>query len=615
MKISACVITKNEEKNMESYFAKIQGLVQEMILVDTGSTDQTLEIARQHGAKIYKYEWKQDFAAAKNYALQHASGDWIVFLDADEYFSSESIENLKIYLKAVHNNKKCDAIGVRIVNIDIDKEDTEISSFVNIRIFRNRLNLRYKHAIHEELYNTKGNVHIFMMENDIKVYHTGYSTSIARGKMQRNLDILLKEIEAEGEKPIQYRYLCDCYHGLDDYANAIKYGRLHIDAKLSSLGAEQTVYDKVIDALIKSEAEPNEIKAEIQRAIRTFPRAPEFYCAYGRFAWLQKNYEMALQYFLKAISLNEQESKGSYQVNSFDGHLTAVYFFMGEIYFLKNQNEQALTYYCKSLLRYKYNADIFQRVYRLLMNTDPIEVISLLNGIYERTEKDIKFIIENLSNCPKNKIFAYYSNILTHDFSLEVDFLWEYQMLGLENYQKLYKQSLESMMQNNHMLALASIAQNNKQFMDEKNIKSLNEAFKAVVLRFYDETLKLNDELFFAYKTILNELLLIHSSSIDHYVEIAEDFSNENILQITKKLEENKKYSKALSLYRQVGLRLSLDNPLKYYEGIGYCSYKLGLYAEAITYFGNVLEKNPDNQKILQLKKWSECFLLKDHSR
>ena len=606
MKISACIITKNEEKNMESYFKKIQGLVQEIILVDTGSTDRTVEIAREHGAKIYAYEWKQDFAAAKNYALQQATGDWIVCLDADEYFTSESIENLKKYLKTVHNNKKCDAIGVRIINIDKDKDDQEISSFVNMRVFRNRSNLRYKNAIHEELYNTKGTVHIFMLENDIKVYHTGYSTSIAREKMQRNLAILLKETKEEGEKPTQYRYLCDCYHGLDDYANAIKYGRLHIDAKLSSLGAEQTVYDKVIDALIKSEADPDEVTTEIKRAIQTFPGSPEFYCAYGRFAWIQKNYEIALRYFLKAISIREQESKDSYQANSFDGKLTAVYFFMGEIYFLKNQNEQALTYYCKSLLRYKYNAEIFQRVYRLLMNTDPIEVISLFNGIYERTQKDITFIIENLSNCPKNKIFAYYSNILTRDFSVEVDSLWQYQMLGLGNYQKLYVKSLESMMQNSHMLAAASIAQNNKQFMDEY-VKSLGEAFKTVVLRFYDETLKLNDELFSAYETILKELLLIHSPSLDHYLELVEDFSDERILKTAKMLEENKKYSKALNVYNQVYLRLSLSNPSAYYEGIGYCSYKLGLYAEAVRSFDKVLEKNPDNQKILQFKTWSEA--------
>jgi len=606
MKISACIITKNEEKNLESYFEKIQGLVQEIILVDTGSTDRTLEIARSYGAKIYTYEWHQDFAAAKNYALQQATGDWIVCLDADEYFTSESIGNLKNYLKTVHTNKKCDAIGVRIVNIDIDKDDQEISSFVNIRIFRNRPNLRYKNAIHEELYNTKGTVHIFMLENDIKVYHTGYSTSIARDKMQRNLAILLKEIAEEGEKPSQYRYLCDCYHGLDDYANAIKYGRLHIEAKLSSLGAEPTVYDKVIDALIKNESDPDEIKAEIKSAIQRFPNAPDFYCAYGRFAWLQKNYEMALQYFLKAISLSEQESKGSYQANSFDGHLTAVCFFVGEIYFFKNQSEQALTYYCKSLLRHKYNAGIFQRVYRLLMNTDPIEVISLFNGIYERTQKNIEFIIENLSNCPKNKIFAYYSNILTRDFSVEVDSLWQYQMLGLGNYQKLYVKSLESMMQNSHMLAATSIAQNNKQLMDE-HVKILNEAYKNIVLRFYDDTLKLNEKLFPAYATILKELLLIHSSSLDHYLELAEDFSNGSILKITKMLEENKKYSKALNVYRQAYLRLSLNNPSEYYEGMGYCSYKLGIYVEAARYFDKVLEKNPENLKILQFKNWSEA--------
>jgi glycosyltransferase involved in cell wall biosynthesis len=606
MKISACVITKNEEKNIRSYLTKIQRLVQEIILVDTGSSDNTVEIARSYGAKIYNYEWMQDFAAAKNYALEQATGDWIIFLDADEYFPDESEKNLKNYLKKMNKNDECDAIGVRIVNIDIDADNQELSSFVNLRIFRNRSNLRYKNAIHEELSNTQGTVNIFMMENEIKVYHTGYSKSLIVEKLQRNLNIILGQIAHEGEQVKHYRYLCDCYHGLGDYEQAIKYGKLHIDSDLSSLGSESIVYDKIIDALIKTKANPQEIKIEIKRAIKNFPCNPEFFCAYGRVAWEEKDYETALQYFLKAVSLYQHQDAKSCEASSFAANLVTVYFFIGEIFFLKNQLEQASNYYFESLMHYKYNVVAFQRLYRLLTTTDPIEVIALFNRVYERTEKDIKFLVENLSDCPKNKVFAYYSNILTRDFSVEVDFLWQYQMLGLGNYQKLYATSMESMMQNSHMLAVASIAQNNKQLMNE-HVKSLNETFKTVVLRFYDETLKLNEKLFPAYETILKELLLIHSSSLDHYLEMAEDFSNENILQVTKILEEKKKYSKALNVYRQVYLRLSLSNSSEYYEGIGYCSYKLGLYVEAVRYFDKVLEKNPDNLKVLQFKTWSEA--------
>ena len=86
MKISACVITKNEEKNIARCINSYKDIVDEIILVDTGSTDNTVEIAKSLGAKIYYYEWQNDFSAAKNYALSMAKGDWIIFLDADEFF-------------------------------------------------------------------------------------------------------------------------------------------------------------------------------------------------------------------------------------------------------------------------------------------------------------------------------------------------------------------------------------------------------------------------------------------------------------------------------------------------------------------------------------------------
>ena len=85
-KISQCMIVKNEEANIERALSWGKGVVSEQIVVDTGSTDRTVEIAERMGAKIYHFEWIDDFAAAKNFAISKAKYEWIALLDADEYF-------------------------------------------------------------------------------------------------------------------------------------------------------------------------------------------------------------------------------------------------------------------------------------------------------------------------------------------------------------------------------------------------------------------------------------------------------------------------------------------------------------------------------------------------
>ena len=79
MRISACVITKNEEENLPSWLGCMQRIADEMVVLDTGSGDRTAEIARAAGAKVFFFQWMDDFAAAKNYALDRATGDWIFF--------------------------------------------------------------------------------------------------------------------------------------------------------------------------------------------------------------------------------------------------------------------------------------------------------------------------------------------------------------------------------------------------------------------------------------------------------------------------------------------------------------------------------------------------------
>ena len=104
IRLSQCMIVKNEEKNIERALGWAKSVAFEQIVVDTGSTDRTVEIAEKMGAKVYHFAWINDFSAAKNYAIEQATGNWIAFLDADEFFTPVDAKKLILYLKNIHSD-------------------------------------------------------------------------------------------------------------------------------------------------------------------------------------------------------------------------------------------------------------------------------------------------------------------------------------------------------------------------------------------------------------------------------------------------------------------------------------------------------------------------------
>ena len=120
LKITACYIVKNEEKNLSRSIESLKTAVDEIVVVDTGSTDKTIEIAKSYDAKVIETTWNDDFSTPRNLAIENASGDWIVFIDADEFFNSEfGIRNAKLRKQLA--NTKVDAIF--ILRIDIDEDN------------------------------------------------------------------------------------------------------------------------------------------------------------------------------------------------------------------------------------------------------------------------------------------------------------------------------------------------------------------------------------------------------------------------------------------------------------------------------------------------------------
>ena len=228
MKISACVITKNEEKNIGKWLQEMSAIADEMIVVDTGSTDNTVNMAKRAGAKVYHFKWINDFAAAKNHAIEQATGDWILFLDADEYFSDETKHNVRNLLKEHHKNKKVGSIRCRLINIDIDNKNKIVDAMVQVRIFRNIPQIRYRGKVHENIFNSGAKTGMIFSDK-IEILHTGYSSSILKSKTERNMKILEAKRAEEGDSYDVIAGCMDAYMVLEQYEEAYRYAKLSIE--------------------------------------------------------------------------------------------------------------------------------------------------------------------------------------------------------------------------------------------------------------------------------------------------------------------------------------------------------------------------------------------------
>lgn len=231
--ISACAIMKNEKSHVEAWLYNARVFAQEIIVVDTGSTDGTREfLDKQSDVKVFYSEWQHDFAQAKNVALQEATGDWLVFTDADECFYHP--ENITKYLgKLDRHSADIDVVFCPIDNIDADSNNEIINSDVVPRIIRNHVGIKYIGTVHEQL--TKGSepwqdIKYIVADRNLAIRHSGYSTKIIPFKHQRNYEILWQVMEKSNKPEMYYGFLSESLLGLEKYQQALEYAILALES-------------------------------------------------------------------------------------------------------------------------------------------------------------------------------------------------------------------------------------------------------------------------------------------------------------------------------------------------------------------------------------------------
>lgn len=199
--VSACLIVKNEQDVIETCLKSLVNVVDEIIIVDTGSTDKTIEIAKKYTDKIFNFQWDNDFSKARNRSLEEASGEWILLIDADEELTNITKEELKTLITK-------EDIATYYV---LERSLKENQIYYLLRLFRNVKEIFFKGIIHEQI--TEG-LSEYCKNNNLKgtispiiiIHHDQKRES--KNKDDRNIELLRKTLSDPSIKDINFVYYC-----------------------------------------------------------------------------------------------------------------------------------------------------------------------------------------------------------------------------------------------------------------------------------------------------------------------------------------------------------------------------------------------------------------------
>ena len=199
------MIVKNEGRILGKCLRSVLPCADEIIIVDTGSTDSTVEVARSFGARIIHSDWKNDFSYSRNCSLREATCEWILWLDADDYVPAESLPVINSLKKETPDK----VFGFIVRN---EKPGNTGTEFIQSRMFPNRPEIFFERRIHEQMMLSAMRQGLTLVETKAVVEHHGYADpQSVQIKAQRNIPPLLEEYKATGPEPVLAIEIADSY--------------------------------------------------------------------------------------------------------------------------------------------------------------------------------------------------------------------------------------------------------------------------------------------------------------------------------------------------------------------------------------------------------------------
>lgn len=400
IRLSQCMIVKNEEKNIRRALSWGKDIVCEQIVVDTGSTDRTVQLAKEMGAAVYHYPWNGDFSAAKNFALEKTSGDWVAFLDADEYFTEETVDRILPLLEkteALPPERRFHVIKCTLLNLDDGGK--VFSTMEQTRLLR-RGTVCFKNRIHEVL-TPRGipSIRSLNAGDTLAICHTGYSASAFRetGKLERNIEMIKRVLEEEPENYDYWAYLGDSLFSQDlDREAEEAYGEVirHYDAPMHP-GLLDNTLTNLLRIYIRSGGEDTEqnIRTLLEVFEKTGSDCPDVDYHAGIYQMSRNRKAEGCRHLEQALKNMETYRRGAVLFST--GELKTIYGLLEHAYVELGEPALAVKYGVLALRMDRYQLYELRDLIGLLQGEPEDAVAAFLGKIYNMNElKDKLYLIK-----------------------------------------------------------------------------------------------------------------------------------------------------------------------------------------------------------------------------
>ena len=282
--ISLCMITKNEDNNLAQSLNSVKDLVNEIIIVDTGSTDKTITIAREFDSNIFEFSWNDSFSEARNESLRHATKDWILVLDADELVEKRDFSKIKDAIESAPKEVAGFSLQQRsyIRNFSSGAAKNESQFFKDfpfyvannlVRLFKNNNGLKFKNRIHELIEDSIKERNLEYKKTDIIIHHFGSvkSKQFIDSKTNSYSRLILKQLEDEPDNE-RYNYqAARMYLSKKDFTKALGFF-----VKTSKINPN---YKLVFSEIAKIYLQMNDKNRAIEYFKKSLRQNPESSCA------------------------------------------------------------------------------------------------------------------------------------------------------------------------------------------------------------------------------------------------------------------------------------------------------------------------------------------------
>ena len=307
--VSVCIIAKNEEHRIERLLSSLAPYGFEIVVVDTGSTDRTKELAGKYTNCIYDFTWVDDFSAAPNFSLRQASNDWILIMDCDEWIKSLDLEEMDYFQKHLAN-----AVGsVTRENLTGLQQHHSVIYDQTERFF-NRKRYYYTGTIHEQLTPKFDKTFEAFLLN-ATIGHDGYlmTPEEREAKSRRNISLLEKELNANPKNPYVLYQLGKGYEMVNDSSMACSYFekalRFDLDPELAYVQALVISYGEALLSMNQYEK-----ALQLEGIYDSFANTADFVYLMGTIYMKNELYDKALDQFEKALTFPDARKAGA---NSF----------------------------------------------------------------------------------------------------------------------------------------------------------------------------------------------------------------------------------------------------------------------------------------------------------